>query len=65
MACLENIVGEREVPDHPLVAQTLHDCLEEAMDSEGWLAMLRLLENGDIQIVARDLTCLLYTSSCV
>ncbi|MBE2211370.1 MAG: DEAD/DEAH box helicase [Xanthomonadaceae bacterium] len=56
VACLENIVGEREVPDHPLVAQTLHDCLEEAMDSEGWLAMLRLLENGDIQIVARDLT---------
>src|SRR5690606_33287522 len=32
VACLENIVGEREVPDHPLVAQTLHDCLHEAMD---------------------------------
>lgn len=56
VACLENIVGEREVPDHPLVAQTLHDCLEEAMDCEGWLAMLRLLESGDIEIVARDLT---------
>ncbi len=56
VACLENIVGEREVPDHPLVAQTLHDCLEEAMDCEGWLAMLRRLENGDIEIVARDLT---------
>ncbi|MGV8261152.1 hypothetical protein, partial [Pseudomonas aeruginosa] len=26
VACLENIVGEREVPDHPLVAQTLDDC---------------------------------------
>ena len=56
VACLENIVGEREVPDHPLVAQTLHDCLEEAMDCEGWLAMLRRLEAGDIEIVARDLT---------
>jgi len=41
VACLENIVGEREVPDHPLVAQTLHDCLREAMDVGGWLALLR------------------------
>ncbi|WP_103075989.1 DEAD/DEAH box helicase [Solilutibacter silvestris] len=56
VACLENIVGEREIPDHPLVAQTLHDCLEEAMDTEGWLAMLRRLEAGEISIVARDLT---------
>ncbi len=56
VACLENIVGEREIPDHPLVAQTLHDCLEEAMDTEGWLAMLRKLESGDVSIVARDLT---------
>ena len=37
VACAENLVGEREVPDHPLVAQTLHDCLHEAMDAEGWL----------------------------
>src|SRR3712207_9579563 len=35
LACLENIVGEREVPEHPLVDQTLRDCLEEAMDIEG------------------------------
>ena len=56
VACLENIVGEREIPDHPLVAQTLHDCLEEAMDTEGWLAMLRKLESGEVSIVARDLT---------
>ena len=37
VACLENIVGERQIPDHPLVAQTLDDCLHEAMDAEGWL----------------------------
>ncbi|MGB0132497.1 DEAD/DEAH box helicase, partial [Dokdonella sp.] len=55
VACLENIVGERQIPDHPLVAQTLDDCLNEAMDVEGWLAMLRGLENGAIGIVARDL----------
>ena len=35
VACAENLVGEREVPDHPLVAQTISDCLNEAMDIEG------------------------------
>jgi ATP-dependent Lhr-like helicase len=55
VACLENIVGEREIPDHPLVAQTLDDCLHEAMDTEGWLAVLRGLESGAIEVVARDL----------
>lgn len=55
VACLENIVGEREIPDHPLVAQTLDDCLHEAMDSEGWLQLLRRLEQGAIEVVARDL----------
>ncbi|MGN6238023.1 Lhr family helicase, partial [Dyella sp.] len=56
VACLENIVGEREIPDHPLVAQTLHDCLREAMDLDGLLAVLRALESGAIRVVARDLT---------
>ncbi|QNN47106.1 DEAD/DEAH box helicase [Thermomonas brevis] len=56
VACLENIVGEREVPDHPLVAQTLQDCLFDAMDVDGWLALLRGLESGEVQVTARDLT---------
>ncbi len=56
VACVENIVGEREVPDHPLVKQTMHDCLREAMDVDGLLAILRQLEGGGIAIVARDLT---------
>ena len=56
VACLENIVGDREVPDHPLVRQTLDDCLQEAMDAEGWLAVLRGIESGAIDVVARDLT---------
>ncbi|MES2325163.1 MAG: DEAD/DEAH box helicase [Pseudomonadota bacterium] len=54
-ACLENIVGERELPSHPLVDQTLDDCLHEAMDSEGWLALLRRMEAGDVRLLARDL----------
>ena len=55
VACVENIAGEREIPDHPLVAQTLDDCLHEAMDTEGWLRLLRRLEAGEIEIIARDL----------
>ena len=55
VACLENIVGEREIPDHPLVAQTLDDCLHQAMDSEAWLALLRRMEAGEIELIARDL----------
>ncbi|NML32842.1 DEAD/DEAH box helicase [Paraburkholderia antibiotica] len=54
-ACLENIVGEREVPSHPLVDQTIDDCLHDAMDSERWLALLRRIERGDVRLVARDL----------
>ena len=56
LACLENIVGEREIPDHPLVRQTLVDCLEEAMDIGGLEALLRRLERGELRRVARDLS---------
>ncbi|MCO7634553.1 DEAD/DEAH box helicase [Pseudomonas guariconensis] len=55
IACLENIVGERQIPDHPLVAQTLDDCLHDAMDCEGWLALLRRMENGEVRLLSRDL----------
>ena len=56
VACLENIVGERQIPDHPLVNQTMYDCLREAMDVDGLLHILRGLESGAIGVVARDLT---------
>ncbi len=52
---LENIQGERELPSHPLVDQTLDDCLHEAMDTEAWLAVLRRIESGDCRLVERDL----------
>lgn len=55
IACLENIVGEREVPNHPLVEQTLDDCLHEAMDADGWLKLLRRMEQGEVRLIARDL----------
>ena len=56
VACAENLVGEREVPDHPLVAQTISDCLHGAMDIEGLERLLGDIESGRIKIVARDLT---------
>jgi ATP-dependent Lhr-like helicase len=55
LACLENIQGDREVPDHPLVQQTIHDCLTEAMDIEGLEAVLRAMASGELRLVARDL----------
>ncbi|WP_414693441.1 DEAD/DEAH box helicase [Paraburkholderia madseniana] len=54
-ACLENIVGERELPRHPLVDQTVDDCLHDAMDSESWIALLRRIEQGEVQLIVRDL----------
>jgi ATP-dependent helicase Lhr and Lhr-like helicase len=56
VACLENIAGERELPAHPLVDQTIDDCLHEAMDCEGWLALLRRIEQGEIRLVTRELS---------
>ncbi|HTW38283.1 MAG TPA: DEAD/DEAH box helicase [Steroidobacteraceae bacterium] len=56
VACAENLTGELEIPEHPLVAQTLRDCLEEAMDIEGFEALLAGLERSAIRVVARDST---------
>ncbi|MFL5404074.1 MAG: DEAD/DEAH box helicase [Gemmatimonadales bacterium] len=55
VACLENIPGDREVPDHPLVRQTIDDCVHEVMDLDGLTGLLRRIHAGEIQLVARDL----------
>ncbi len=55
LACLENIVGDRVVPDHPLVKQTIDDCLTEAMDIEGLEALLRRIEKKEVECIGRDL----------
>lgn len=55
LACAENLAGEREVPDHPLVNQTLHDCLHELMDVDGLRRVLTNIESGTIEIIPRDL----------
>jgi ATP-dependent Lhr-like helicase len=56
VACGENIVGDREVPDHPLVNQTIDDCLNEAMDIGGLEKLLQRMESGAVAVYARDLT---------
>jgi ATP-dependent Lhr-like helicase len=55
LACAENLRGEREIPDHPLVRQTLHDCLHEAMDVDGLIALLQSIESGERRVLTRDL----------
>ena len=55
LACAENLGGEREVPDHPLVRQVLHDCLHEAMDLDGLIALLERLEGAQLEVITRDL----------
>ena len=55
LACQENIAGNREIPDHPLVNQTLSDCLHELMDIDGLERLLTGIEQGTISIIARDL----------
>jgi ATP-dependent helicase Lhr and Lhr-like helicase len=55
LACLEHIVGDREIPNHPLVKQTIEDCLTEAMDIDGLEEVLRKIEHRQIRCIARDL----------
>src|SRR5438046_139496 len=54
LACPENLVGDREIPDHPLVKQTIEDCLLEAMDFPGLKRVLEALEAGRFTLIARD-----------
>jgi ATP-dependent Lhr-like helicase len=56
VACAENLPGEIEIPDHPLVRQTIRDCLEDAMDIRSFEALLRAIEQGEVRVIARDLT---------
>jgi ATP-dependent Lhr-like helicase len=56
LACAENITGKREIPDHPLVTQAIDDCLHDVMDIDGFVALLKRLEAGEIEIIGKDLT---------
>ncbi|MFN2492546.1 MAG: DEAD/DEAH box helicase [Pyrinomonadaceae bacterium] len=55
VACAENLgAGEREIPAHPLVDQTVKDCLEEAMDVDSLERLLTAIERNEKNLFARD-----------
>ena len=54
LACQENLAGEREVPDHPLVNQTVDDCLNDVMDIDGLTAVLKKIEEDKIHLSTPD-----------
>lgn len=56
IACGENIAGDRTVPDHPLVKQTIDDCLHETMDVDGLIDVLKKIENSDVEVQCNDLS---------
>jgi ATP-dependent Lhr-like helicase len=53
-ACFENIQGDRQIPDHPLVSEVMKDVLTEAMDLDGLKAVLTGLADGRIRCIAVD-----------
>ncbi len=57
-ACQDNAPpgGVIEPPDHPLVFETLRDCLTEALDAEGMTRTLHAIETGDIEAFGKDTT---------
>jgi ATP-dependent Lhr-like helicase len=53
-ACAENLTGEIRVPDHPLVKETIANCLHEAMDLNGLRELLDRMEEGTLRTVSID-----------
>ncbi len=54
LACQENISGEIQIPDHPLVRETMKDALTEAMDVDGLKSVLDAMSSGRIRCIAVD-----------
>jgi len=50
--CQDNRIGNIELPSHPLVDETVDDCLHEAMDFDGLKALLEKIEDGRIRTIA-------------
>ncbi|MFN7997917.1 MAG: DEAD/DEAH box helicase [Bryobacteraceae bacterium] len=53
-ACAENLTGPPRIPDHPLVRETIGNCLHEAMDLDGLVAVLQGIRSGTIRTSAID-----------
>ena len=52
--CQDNRSGPVELPDHPLVRETMGDCLHEAMDVDGLGEILERIESGALETLAVD-----------
>jgi ATP-dependent helicase Lhr and Lhr-like helicase len=55
LACQDNLPGDREMPDHPLVQQAMWDCLHDVMDVDGMIALVKRLETGATEVICREL----------
>src|SRR5439155_940716 len=53
-ACADNIVGPITVPEHPLVRETIDNCLHEAMDLDGLAEVLACIGRGEVATHAVD-----------
>ncbi len=54
-ACQDNLGGrDIELPDHPLINEAMKDCLTEALDIEGLIAVLNQINNDEIKCLAVD-----------
>ncbi|HEX4414588.1 MAG TPA: DEAD/DEAH box helicase, partial [Lacipirellulaceae bacterium] len=53
-ACFEHRTGDLEPPDHPLIRQTVHDCLHEVMDFDRWMSVLSDIQAGRIELIGKD-----------
>ena len=56
VGCQENVTGPLEIPDHPYTRQAMADCLYEAMDLDGLIALLERIEDGSVRLHAVDTT---------
>jgi len=50
-ACQENIVGDIQIPDHPLIQEVMKDVLTEAMDIDGLRLLLTGIRDGSIECI--------------
>lgn len=55
LACLENLSGPRQIPEHPLVQQAINDCLQQHMDIDGLEKLLQRIESRQARVITADL----------
>src|SRR5262249_56216303 len=49
-ACQENVTGDIDVPDQPIVRQTVHDCLHEPSPIDALFALFPAIEPAPLDL---------------